>query len=84
MTSKTLSQLARAAENALGIDIVVVGRSAYHYADETSEWFALTRADLAYATDCAEAYPSPTEAYSHWCAGAGRPATAAEIARLEG
>ena len=68
--SKSIRQLATAAESVLGIDITVTGHRAAHYADETREGYWLTRTDLAYAADCARQHGS--DAYSHWCAGTGR------------
>lgn len=77
MTRKTIHELAADAENALGIDIVVTtGRRAAYYASETGGGYWLTRADLAYAVDCAREYDS-CNAYSHWCAGTGKQMAAA-------
>jgi hypothetical protein len=70
MSRKTVADLARAAETALGIDITVTGNRAAHYADETGEGYWLTREDLAYAIDCEREHGS--DAYSHWCSGTGR------------
>lgn len=66
----TLQELANAAESALGITIVVTGRRAAHYADETGEGYWLTRDDLRYALDCKREHGR--DAYSHWCAATGR------------
>jgi hypothetical protein len=68
--SPSLSSLAKAASAALGIEIHVDGRRAWHYAAETGRCYWLTRADLAYAADCVTEHGS--DAYSHWCAGTGR------------
>lgn len=70
MTTKTIHELASAAEAALGIDITVVGNRAAYYAEETGEGYWLTRKDLAYAIDCEREHGS--DAYSHWCTGTGR------------
>lgn len=70
MARKNIRELASAAEDALGIEIVVVGNRAAHYAEETGEGYWLTRKDLAYAIDCKREHGG--DAYSHWCAGTGR------------
>lgn len=67
---KTIRELASAAEAALGIEIVVAGNRAAYYAEETGEWYWLTREDLAYAIECRREHGG--DAYSHWCSGTGR------------
>lgn len=67
MATKSLATLVKNAEAALGIEIVIHGRRAAHYAEETGEGYWLTREDLAYAADCRREYPHDT--YSHWCSG---------------
>lgn len=76
--------LAAAAENALGIDIVIAanGRAAYH-ADESNEWYWLSADDLRYAIACRDEHGS--DAYSHWCSASGKPVcTPRAIRALEG
>jgi hypothetical protein len=81
MPTPSIPRLAEKAEKLLGIDISIApsGR-AYYYADETSEGYWLTRADLAYAADCAAEHGS--DAYSHWCAGTGTPMSARSMRAL--
>lgn len=80
----TIQSLAEAAERALCIDITITpSRRAAHYADETGQWYWLTADDLRYAIACADEHGA--DAYSHWCAGAGKPVrTARSIRALEG
>lgn len=77
----TIRSLAAAAEEALGINVVIAanGRAA-HYADETQQWYWLTADDLRYAVTCAQEYD--TDAYSHWCAGTGRPVVSQRSIRM--
>lgn len=63
MTS--IKELARAASGALGIDIVIVGRRAAHYADETRQGYWLSRGDLVRA----QKFAGIRDGYSLWCSG---------------
>ena len=67
----TIESLRSAASDALGIDVVPHGRSSAYYAEETGEWYALTRADLRRAVSMRDEH-GPADAYSLWCACSGR------------
>lgn len=77
-----LTAMAERAGEALGIEIAVHGLRAAHYAEETGRAYWLTRADLAYALDCARNPSTRQDAYSHWCAGSGREMSARAMRRL--
>ena len=81
MSRPTLSDDIRAAEAAVKIDIVRVGRTIGYYAEETGEWWVLSREDLSHAVQCRAAHGS--DAYSHWCSDSGWRATHEQARRLE-
>lgn len=66
----TIEALRSAASAALGIDVVPYGLSSAYYAEETGEWYSLTRADLRGAIDSRQ--HGPADAYSLWCTCTGR------------
>ena len=79
---KSVSNLAVAAENSMGITITVTNGRAAYYAEEVGAGYWLTRDDLAYAIDCAREHGS--DAYSHWCNGTGKPMSARSARRIFG
>jgi len=58
------------------------GRGWAYYAEETREWYRVSRDDLQYAVTLArDNDPQITgDIYSHWCSGTGTPMSAREVA----
>jgi hypothetical protein len=80
MSRRTLADDIRAAEAAVKIDIIHAGRTIGYHADETGEWWVLSREDLKYAVECRADHGS--DAYSHWCSLSGERATEEQARRL--
>lgn len=68
------SDLATEAENILNISLILVGDRYIYRADETDEWFWVSRSDMRYAIILAQDDDEEirTSLYSHWCASAGK------------
>jgi len=70
----TTAELAEKASKILRIDLVCVGRRYAYRADETDEWYWVSRADMQYAITLSEDDDAEIQRslYSHWCASTGQ------------
>lgn len=69
----TTPELANKAEQILRIDLVQVGSRYAYRADETDEWYWVSRADMRYAIALSKDEDEEIQRslYSHWCASTG-------------